>query len=397
MLRTTKKLFIGSSTNALPIANEIKVIISANFPNIEIEIWNETEWKNLVSVLDNLIEKIEEYYYAIFVGFPDDKIVSGTEHFFTTRDNVTFEFGLFLSRLNKDRTFLLIPELTVLNTYPFKLLSDIGNSTVVDKYRLGQRDNEWTSINLKEDLKKLIKRIQGEEKRIQEFNSQTGKKIKNISSSLHHLLEQDGKTDEYYISLFKNSFDDLVRLISIETNRAIHEIIEDVLLVSTNIEDILNTKQLAEKQSYELGISEVWVFADEPLEFLKPDSSEDLKILQKTIVDNLGHGVKYHYFVNDQFKESAVQEFLKRYPNHLELIKNICMHKIDRKYFKTYFTLHFSDDRRLCEIYLSALMQNRKDILIKVSKEHQNRIFDTIERIIGKSGSVDGVNIKHYT
>ena len=367
MQQTRKKVFIGCSSNALPVADEVKNIVGLNFNYFDVEVWNETDWKNLVSVLDNLIEKIEEYHYAIFIGYPDDTMKSGGDTFLITRDNVIFEFGLFLSRLNKDRTFLLIPELISTMTYPFRLLSDIGDSVVVDKYKLVSQNQSWVAEGLKEDLKKLIKKIHFEEKRLNDLNIQTGKKLKTISSTIYSALEEEGKSDEFYISIFRNCIEELVRLISIETNRKVNETIEDILLVSTNIDDILNTKQLAVKQSYKSKICEVWVFADAPLEFLNPDLPE-LKVLQDTIVENLTHGVIYHYFVNSKFPDSAVEEFLRGFPKSSELIKNIFIHKIDSKYFKTYFTLHFLEGRKLSEIYLSALMQNRKDLLIKVSK-----------------------------
>ena len=140
-----RKLFIGSSGEALPIANEVKAIIQSKFRNsIEVKVWSETKWKNLTSVLDNLTNNLDEFYYAVFICTPDDVIYSRKEFFYTSRDNVIFEFGLFLSRLGKERTFLILPnklnykkqtplQITACNLreeLEFKLLTDIGKNLI---------------------------------------------------------------------------------------------------------------------------------------------------------------------------------------------------------------------------------------------------------------------------
>ena len=78
----------------------------------------------------------------------------------------------------------------------------------------------------------------------------------------------------------------------------------DISLYFELIEDLLNIEQLAEKQrkSDDDPIKEVWVFADEPLEFLGEASGvakEQVPKLLDTIVHNIQSGVRYSYFVSE--------------------------------------------------------------------------------------------------
>ena len=107
---TKRKLFIGCSCEALHIARSLKKVLKKHFRNsIEPFVYDETEWKNLSAIIDNLKNRVDEFYYAIFIGYPDDIIKSRDTFYYTCRDNVLFEMGLFLSRIGKERTFFIIP------------------------------------------------------------------------------------------------------------------------------------------------------------------------------------------------------------------------------------------------------------------------------------------------
>ena len=75
------------------------------------------------SALDSLLHAASLYDFAVLVVTPDDLLKSRRKLYKAPRDNVLFEFGLFLGRLGPRRAFILCEE-TV------KILSDFTGITV---------------------------------------------------------------------------------------------------------------------------------------------------------------------------------------------------------------------------------------------------------------------------
>ena len=138
-----RELFIGSSRESLHIAHKAKEIINSAFQGkILATVWEDTEWRNLTSALENLDINLDKFYYALFIGYPDDIIYFRNKCYYTTRDNVVFELGLFLTRLGKERTFFAIPErlsynsqitlqmqkLSIEKELDYRLISDVGEN-----------------------------------------------------------------------------------------------------------------------------------------------------------------------------------------------------------------------------------------------------------------------------
>lgn len=143
-------IFIGSSTESLPLARAVKAMFPADA--YEVDIWDEDIFDPniqqgasaygiggvahdkgkaaLVAApetatdgdtrpptnLDSLKNFSDIYDFAIFVFVPDDKIVSQTRMHLRTGDplagtgarhNLVFEFGLFLGRIGSKKTFVL--------------------------------------------------------------------------------------------------------------------------------------------------------------------------------------------------------------------------------------------------------------------------------------------------
>jgi hypothetical protein len=100
-------VFIASSTEALPIARAVK----QNFDQeADVDIWNENIFALNRSNLDNLLNRASYYDFGIAVFTPDDEAVIRKHKVKVTRDNVIFEFGLFLGRLGPNRTFMIVQE-----------------------------------------------------------------------------------------------------------------------------------------------------------------------------------------------------------------------------------------------------------------------------------------------
>lgn len=107
-----KRLFIGSSFKELPLADKIRGYLQNDF---DINIWH-NDW-NIPgapvfvvnkSFLQDLLKASLQYDFGLMLGTSDDKVVREGKVIMQPRDNILFEFGLFLGRMGTSRCALLV-------------------------------------------------------------------------------------------------------------------------------------------------------------------------------------------------------------------------------------------------------------------------------------------------
>lgn len=101
------KLFIGSSTEALEVAYAIQENLEGNVLS---KVWTQGIFELSGHALQNLLDALSEFDFALFIFQPDDVTRIRAETAKSVRDNVIFEMGLFISRLGKDRVYFLVPK-----------------------------------------------------------------------------------------------------------------------------------------------------------------------------------------------------------------------------------------------------------------------------------------------
>src|SRR4051794_16999646 len=127
----TTRIFIGSSTEGLKVAEYIKDKLNNDplnaDPNnrvFECILWNDGEvFEKNTSYLDSLLKAACMFDFGILVATKDDKSVVRKKSFGTPRDNVIFEFGLFIGRIGPNRAF-------VIQEQDVKLPSDMAGISV---------------------------------------------------------------------------------------------------------------------------------------------------------------------------------------------------------------------------------------------------------------------------
>ena len=101
------RIFIGSSKEALPIARKIK---SGLKYDAHVDTWADGIFdepgKAYIEVLE---EMLNNYEYGIFVFNPDDKVFSRGKKLSIPRDNVIFEYGMFLGKHSRKKAFFILP------------------------------------------------------------------------------------------------------------------------------------------------------------------------------------------------------------------------------------------------------------------------------------------------
>jgi len=111
------KVFIGSSVEGLSIAYSLQQNLNHD---AEITVWDQGVFTLSSTTIESLIEKLESSDFAIFVFSPDDVRTIRDTSKKTVRDNVLFEFGLFIGKLGRNRVFFITP-----NDFDIDLPSDL--------------------------------------------------------------------------------------------------------------------------------------------------------------------------------------------------------------------------------------------------------------------------------
>ena len=105
-----KRLFIGSSSEELKLAESVKKLLDKDF---DVTIWNDNVWDSAVFKINNnfladLLKASLQFDFGILLGTTDDKVTYRGKEVLQSRDNVLFELGLFTGRLGVSKCAFII-------------------------------------------------------------------------------------------------------------------------------------------------------------------------------------------------------------------------------------------------------------------------------------------------
>ncbi|MCA4023783.1 MULTISPECIES: TIR domain-containing protein [Vibrio] len=101
------KLFIGSSVEGLGVAYAIQQNLTHT---VEATVWDQGVFSLSQTTIDSLEQVLESADFGVFVFSPDDITLMRNNENKTVRDNVLFEFGLFVGKLGRNRVFFVTPD-----------------------------------------------------------------------------------------------------------------------------------------------------------------------------------------------------------------------------------------------------------------------------------------------
>lgn len=98
-------IFIGSSSEALPLAESLRDELAKQFLP---DLWSEHLFELGEDTLTSLLRFVQCYDFAVLV-ISDDDVTTSRKHFQPSpRDNVVLELGLFLGALGRRRAFVVV-------------------------------------------------------------------------------------------------------------------------------------------------------------------------------------------------------------------------------------------------------------------------------------------------
>jgi hypothetical protein len=115
------RVLVASTTEALPGARALKDLLS---PEIHAEIWDEGLFEPGEFTLESLQSHAHEFDGALVIATADDRVVSRRKASKAPRDNILFEFGLFVAIFGHRRSLLLVESAKAI-----KLPTDIAGLT----------------------------------------------------------------------------------------------------------------------------------------------------------------------------------------------------------------------------------------------------------------------------
>lgn len=148
------RIFIGSSTEGLAVAQRIKTFFE---PEYDCYIWNDGIFQFNEGFLETLLKSASLFDFGFMIFAADDISRIRNQEYNTARDNVLFEYGLFLGRVGIDRAYI-IKEDTV------KIPSDILGVTLLsytttsnpDGIKIPNQDFEMQLSNLKKKIDEKV-------------------------------------------------------------------------------------------------------------------------------------------------------------------------------------------------------------------------------------------------
>jgi len=107
--RKKKAIFIASSSESKKTASLLKVRIEKEISDCEVKLWTEVFPLGSITIEKLIAIAQKGCDFAICVLTGDDKTNYRGQKVWVSRDNVVFEFGLFVGAIGKDRAFMMLP------------------------------------------------------------------------------------------------------------------------------------------------------------------------------------------------------------------------------------------------------------------------------------------------
>lgn len=168
-------IFIGSATEDLRVARAVRNHLDYD---AHITVWERGFFELNKNTLTELVAKLPNYDFAVFVFTPLDQSKIRGERLSTIRGNVLFEYGLSVGIIGHDRTFFVIPR-----NQQFHIPSDLVGITP-GTYDGENNRTEDAVGKVSDDIRKIISEKGVKRSRIEAVTSVLSEKVGQVEASV---------------------------------------------------------------------------------------------------------------------------------------------------------------------------------------------------------------------
>lgn len=176
-----QRVFIGSSSEKLHIARAIEINLARDH---EPTVWDEGIFELSKDTLSGLLDRLDVSDAAVFVLAPDDVTQLRQQTVDVARDNVVFELGLFIGRLGRERTYLVVPR----GQEKLRLPSDLLG-LVAAEYDPARSDENWEA-----SVSPACSRIRGALQKLTERKPPTDRRLDILTAGLDWMQDYVNKS-----------------------------------------------------------------------------------------------------------------------------------------------------------------------------------------------------------
>lgn len=377
MDRPIRTIFIASSSEDKGTARMIvKALLRCNRPDVPFIMqpmhWENSEWGLNESPLSALVQFPKKYDYGCFLFTPNDTVISRNITSKRVRDNVIFEFGLFVSQDEGiKKAFIMHPIDTNL-----KLAADLAG-IITARYHPADSP-EALAVNITDAAETVFKAV---EKFEREKIERSEKAVKNSLENLREKLQKANENQQPEIIL--TALKELAETKAQALNQTAAEVLKDILIWTNTILDITDADELANLQSGNLEV--VWVYSSMPIEVDKKLAQLNKKF-NETVVNNLERGVKYVYFVDAEKTVELIEEIANQYPEMIEI------YLLDAYCVTSNYVIHFYKDKT-SSVYQNIVRKGILESLVKLDKQDADLLIHKISSQFGDFYKQQGSNL----
>ena len=103
-------VFIASSSEGVKVAQTVKTLLLKKLSSrIEVQVWNAGTFQLTKTFIESLEKEVNKADFAVLVLTRDDELVTRKTKTSVPRDNLLFELGLFIGKLERERCFYIQP------------------------------------------------------------------------------------------------------------------------------------------------------------------------------------------------------------------------------------------------------------------------------------------------
>jgi hypothetical protein len=376
-----KKIFIGSSSEGREIADIVSHALTRSNNvvktyKLEPCLWDYADWKYNFSILNSLTEFPKKYDYSIFIFVPDDTVTSRNEISMRVRDNVLFEFGLFVSQKDgMSRSFIIHPK-----NKDFVLASDI-NGIYAPGYE-HSLDKEILKNHINIAVKGIVESIDDYEKyKIKRSEQAVKNSILKLKESFLFATSEFEKT-----KLIIDALTELAEFKGQALNQNSSDVLYDILSWANSLIDVVDPNELAKLQSS--GLEKVWIYSSNPIEFNSNLNGGLKEKFKETVLQNLAKGIHYTYFTDSTEVIKEVSELGKVYQGLIDvcILESYCL--------TSNFAIHFFKDQTN-SVFQNIVRKGNLELLVKLedfdSKLIIAKLFEQLRKF--KRTEQEGVGI----